>query len=242
MIVVVSSTPREANAIAAIASHQPRPACICSSVAEFRARLRTAIPSVVVTRVRLDDGYSDDVLALLAESGRLPGTKVIALAEADCTSGQEARQLSLGADCVLRDPLRPVVLSEYLGKFLRQRVGPPVNGVEIRHFLLAGVTVMPENLQIQRGKGLIHISPKEIALARMLAESNGKLLTYDLLYDELFHRTFSGDSANMRVLLAKLAASWRRLGVDLRAAIRVTPKTGVSLPAAGGRAARAVSG
>ena len=36
---------------------------------------------------------------------------MIVLAQADFTQKQEARQLALGADCVLRDPLRPDVLS-----------------------------------------------------------------------------------------------------------------------------------
>lgn len=226
VIIIVSSSAREAGALASIAAKTPCPVITCNTIGQLKTKLRTTSPALVVSRMRLADSYSDDALALLAQAGLLPGTKVIVLAGADCTPKQEARQLSLGADCVLRDPLRPDVLCEYVSKFLRQPAGRPVRGLELRDFTLAGATVFPEKQQMQRGPRSVHLSPKEVALARLLAESGGKLLTYDLIYAELFQRAFAGDSANMRVLLGKLAGSYRELGLDLRAAIRVTPKTG----------------
>lgn len=181
---------------------------------------------MVVTRVSLSDGHSDSVLGLLAEHGLLPATKVVVLAAADFSPKQEARQLSLGADCVLRDPLRTEVLVEYVAKFLRTPIAVAARGIDPRSFPLARATVRLHQQQIQCGAKVVHISPKECELARLLAESAGKVLTYDLLYSELFGRVFSGDSANLRVLLGKLASSYRKLGIDLRAMIRVTPKSG----------------
>lgn len=228
MIIIVSSSTRESGALASIAARHPRPVVTCDNIGQLKAKLRTASPAVLVTRMRLEDSYSDDALALLHQSGMLPGTRVIVLAAADCTPRDEARQLSLGADCVLRDPVRPDVLSEYLAKFLRQPAPRPGPGSDLEQFTLAGATVFPSQLQIQLGSRYVHVSPKETALARLLVESGGKVLTYDLIYDELFQRTFGGDSANLRVLLGKLADSYRKLGLDLRAAIRVTPKTGIT--------------
>lgn len=184
------------------------------------------VPAVVVTRTHLMDGHSDDLLALLGERELLPGTKIIVLAAADCTSKKEARQLALGADCVLRDPLRTEVLQEYIDKFLRPPAAGVAKAIEPRSFQLGGAMVHPERQLIQYGARSVHLSPKEVELAQLLAESAGKILTYDMLYSELFGRVFSGESANLRVLFGKLSGSCRKLGFDLRAMVRVMPKAG----------------
>lgn len=226
MIAIVSNSPREASALAALVAGRPRPASTCISVAQFKIQLRKNPPALVVTRLSLSDGYSDDVIALLASSGCLPRTRVIVLAGADCSPRQEARQLSLGADCVLRDPMRPGVLVEYATKFLRLAPARQVQTQATDGFPLAGAMVLPAEQRLRRGNRSTHLAPKEIEFARLLAESAGKTLTYDFLYCELLNRNFSGETANLRVLLGKLSASFRRLGINLRVMVRVTPKSG----------------
>ena len=220
-----------------------RPTCTCASLGQFRTQLRKIRPAIVVARARLLDGYSDDLIALLVRTELVPGTRVLVLAGADCTPRQEARQLSLGADCVLKDPLRPEVLLEYIAKFLRPSPTSAPRPSPAEQILFAGGTIRPDQQRLHCRTRSVHLAPKEIELARLLAESPGKTVTYHFLYGELFHRTFSGDTANLRVLLGKLAASYRKLGLDLRARIRVTPKSGYCyLPPPTGRAARSRSG
>ena len=226
LIAVLSSSKREALALTSLTSALSKATSACNTLGHFRTLLRRVSPAVVVTRSTLDDGYSDDVLAVLAQSGLLPGTAVIVLAKADCTSKQEARQLDLGADCILKDPLRPDVLLEYMRKFLRAQCRGTATTVPPNHFTLAGATIIPERRTLTVTKKTVHLSPKEIELARLLAESGGKMLTYEVIYSELFGRAFSGDSANGRVLLGKLATSFRKVRIDLRAQIQVTPKLG----------------
>lgn len=237
MIIIASSSLREARALAQLIGNRPRPVYTCASVGQFRSQLRQAPPALVLTRASLVDGYSDDILALLETAGLLPNTRVIVLVGADCTSRQETRQLSLGADCIMRDPLRPDVLLEYIAKFLRPSLTPPRSPLP-EQILLAGAIIQPEQQQLQSNNRSVHLSPREIELARLLAESTGKTVTYHTLYSELFNRTFAGDTANVRVLLGKLVSSYRKLGIDLRALIRVTPKSGYRyLPAPTGRVA-----
>jgi DNA-binding response OmpR family regulator len=227
VIIVVSSSPREARALVALAGKHPCAIYSCASIAQLKAQLRKLPPSVVLTRASLADGYCDDVMSLLTGAGFLPGTKVIVLIEADCTPREEARQLALGADCVLRDPLRPEVLLEYIAKFIRvARATRIPSQLPPDQFPLAGAIFLPGQQTLSRGNQSIHVSPMEIALARLLAGSPGKVQTYQLLYSELFNRSFPGDSANLRVLLGKLAASYRKLGINLRATIQVLPKVG----------------
>lgn len=242
MIVIVSSSSREASSLAALIKNCPHPASTCVSIAQFKAQIRKAPPTLVLTRVNLSDGYSDDILSLLDKSSLLPNTRVIVLAGADCSPRQEARQLFLGADCVLRDPLRPGVLLEYTAKFLRTSPRSKTRSLPPDDFILAGATVLSDQQQLQCGGRSTHITPKEVELARLLSESPGKTLTYGLLYGELFNRAFPGDSANLRVLLGKLSSSYRKLGLDLRSAIRVTPKSGYCyLPPPSGRNANSRS-
>lgn len=194
--------------------------------------LRKAAPVLVVTRLTMADGYSDDVLALLSKSRLLPGTAVIVLAGADCTPKQEARQLDLGADYVLRDPLRAEVLNQYVTKLLRSARRPPAKEIPARQFSIGGAVVFPEQHEARLRSKSIHLSPKEIELAHLLAESPGRTVTYEILYAELFGRAFSGDTANVRVLLGKLVASFKKLRINLRASIEVIPKSGCRYSAA----------
>jgi DNA-binding response OmpR family regulator len=225
LIVVIASSPREASALANLTGFASLASSVCVSVNQFKCLLRKVSPGVVIARTNLSDGYSDDVLRLLAKPEPSSGTAVIILAKADFTSKQESRQLALGADCVLKDPLRPDVLLEYVAKFLRSSRQPS----ELRpsqRFTLAGAEIIPDRRTLQCGKKSINLSPKEVDLARLFAESPGKMVTYETLYTELFGRTFSGDSVNGRVLLGKLAASFQKLRVDLRGQIEVIPKLG----------------
>jgi len=239
VIIIVAYSSREAAALLSLAEGRGWPVCSCTSVLQFRKLLRNMPPAVVLTRDRLVDGYSDDIFTLLSQSDPRPDPRVIVLAPADFTQKQEARQLSLGADCVLRDPLRPEVLMQYLAKFLRPASTRKPQPVPLEQFNLAGALVCPDKLTFCLGGKSVHVSPREIELARILAESPGKTVTYAFLYSELFGRAFSGDSANLRVLLGKLAATCRKLGINLRETIRVTQKTGYCyLPPPAGKTSR----
>jgi DNA-binding response OmpR family regulator len=226
VIAVISSSSREAAALTGLTSSICTPVCPCTNVRQFETLLRKAPPALVLTRLNMTDGYSDDIFSLLTKSRLLPGTAVIVLAGADCTPRQEARQLDLGADCVLRDPLRPEVLIQYVAKLLRSARRPAASTPFERRFTFADATVSPDEHNARLRNKSVHLSPKEIELARLLTESAGQMITYEVLYSELFGRAFSGDTANLRVLLGKLVASFQQLRINLRASIEVIPKSG----------------
>ena len=224
MIAVVSSNLREATALSVLAAGETRTARACTSVAQFKTLARKIPPTLVLARQQLSDGYSDDILSWLKGADLLPDTPVIVLARADCSAGQEARQIHLGAVCVLKDPLRPDVLVEYSSRILR---GSRATGAApSTRFTMAGATIDPDQQRLLRGRHSAHLSPKEIELARLLAEAPGQLVSYEQLYQQICGRSFDGDTANIRVLVGKLVASYKRIHVDLRKAVRVTPKSG----------------
>jgi len=225
MILVVSSSPREATHLAALCEQQSWPCEACTTVNEFGNVLEKNKARAVVVRLRLRDGYSDDVLATLRHPDRLVPTRVVVLVPADCTIQQEARQVKLGADCVLRDPIRMEVLLEYLARYRAENDAKPDKAMPLS-FEFAGAEVSPHEHRLTVGKRSLHVAPQEIGLMRLLSRSAGEVVPYPVLYTELFNQRFAGDTANCRVLLGKIAGSFRKLGIDLRRHIEVIPKSG----------------
>ena len=227
MIAIVSSNPRERTAFAALFENRAWPHLECDSVRALRKTLRSDPPAVALVRHKLADGYSDDVLTALKDgNARLP-TKVVVLAGAGTPAAQEARQLALGADCVLRDPVRTDVLLEYLSRFQKRAEARPKparpRDASIR---FAGARLLPVERCIEYSGRCVGLTPREVQLAELLVESAGSVVTYTTLYSEILGRRFRGDTSNLRVLLGKLDASLRAIGIFLRKHVEVIPKTG----------------
>lgn len=229
MIAIVSPAPLERAAFTALCESRGWVSMECDSLRALRQLLGRVRPRVVLTRRRLGDGYSDDVLAAIAAAGHRATVKVIVLVSASTPAALEARQVALGADCVQRDPVRPDVLAEYLARYYRQASHPrrgATRAVAPKAFQFADACVDPLARQLQRGKKAVHLTPHEVALAELLAQSRGGLVAYETLYSEILGRRFRGDTSSMRVLLGKLAASAKGVGVALRDSVEVISKLG----------------
>jgi len=228
MIVFVAPTPQERAALAALCASRDWISNECDSLHAFRKVIVYQRPDIVITRYRLGDGYSDDAISALGASGLLATTKVVVLLGAGASSDVEARQVALGADCVLRDPIRPTVLIEYLDKYRSQRERAPLDvpPTVLKPFAIGGASIDPvERTLSHRGK-VRHLTPHEVNLAELLVQSEGGIVTYETLYSSILDRRFRGDTSNMRVLLGKLSASARRTGLPLRRWVSVIPKMG----------------
>jgi DNA-binding response OmpR family regulator len=119
------------------------------------------------------------------------------------------------------------VLMEYLAKYraeVRSMTGATTDAPPTYDF--AGARVVPHEHRLVRMNQSIHLAPQEVELLRLLSRSVGKVVPYPVLYAELFNQRFTGDTANCRVLLGKVASSFRRLGINLRAFVQVVPKSG----------------
>lgn len=227
MITIVSPDARERAAFSALCQTRNWNVDTCESVRAFRHRISDATPKVVLTRQKLGDGYSDDVLAALQAASPCE-VKVIVLASASAGSSHEARQLALGADCVLRDPVRPEVLVEYLAKYSARTLSParPARRVRPKPLQLASAALDPIERRLQHAGRAVQLTPRETALACALIASRGAILHYDELFETILGRRFRGDTSNMRVLLGKLCASAGSIGIPLRQWVQVIPKTG----------------
>ena len=235
LIAIVSSSAAERSALAALCASRGWPGVECDSLRAVRRLLRTARPRVVLVRRELADGYADAVIAALAAADGRPAAKIIVLLERGGATNHESRQLALGADHVLRDPVRADVLAEYVQKyFARARSAPEPRTPHPRSFRFAGAIIFPLERELRHGRTRARLTPREVQLAELLAESSGEVATYATLYDEILGSRFRGDTGGMRVLLARLDASFRSAGLRVRPFVEVIPKTGYRYSPHGG--------
>jgi len=227
MIAVVSSHARERAAFAALCESRRWPSIDCDTVQAATRSIRRHQPKVILVRHKLDDGFSDDVIAT-AEAGGPGRMKIIVLMGAGTTATAEARQLALGADCVQRDPIRIEVLAEYLSKFLKssRNAGSHARKTTPSTVPFAGGIVDPLQRTLAYRAKSTALTPREVQLIELLVSTAEGMFTYDQLYTEILGRRFRGDTSNMRVLLRKLSTSAQSVGIALRQWIEVIPKTG----------------
>lgn len=228
MILIVGSAAQERAALQALCEAHGWPSMECDSVRGLERVLRRTPPSVVIVQHKLADGYSDNVIAALVNAEMVPRTKIIVLLRAGISTAVEARQISLGADCVIRDPVRAEVLTAYCKKFLGTQPPPraKVNRPNAEDLPFAGAMLRAPERLLLHGERSVSLTPREVELAELLAQSGGKVISYDTLFSEILGRRFRGDTSNMRVLLGKLVASAAAVNVPLRRWIEVIPKAG----------------
>jgi DNA-binding response OmpR family regulator len=227
MIAIVSPVPRERAAFAALCTSRGWPTIECDSVRTLTLLLGRTSPRVVLTRHKLADGFSDDVMTALRAGKTATSTRIIVVMGAGSTSALEARQIALGADCVQRDPVRTDVLVEYLTKYYTAaEVSHRSRRTGAKTLRFAGAMLHVDERTLKHSAKAATLTPRECDLLRMLAQSPGEVLSYETLYSEILGRRFHGDTSNMRVLLGKLAGSTARLGIALRRWVEVIPKAG----------------
>lgn len=227
MIAIVSSNARERTAFEALCENQQWPVAVCDSLHAFRRFLRHTRPAVILTRHKLADGYSDDVLGLLSAMALRGKAKSIVLLAAGVSSAQEARQVSLGADCVQRDPVRAEVLTAYLRTFQAHSSSSKAGlRPSPKAFRFAGASIDRQERTLRYQGKRVPLTPREIALIEALIDGSGSLVSYESLYAEVLQRPFRGDTSNMRVLLGRLNTSFHAVGLDLRQHVEVLPKAG----------------
>ncbi|PAW66786.1 MAG: hypothetical protein B9S34_07180 [Opitutia bacterium Tous-C1TDCM] len=229
MIALVASHPGERRALLALCDSRQLPAIECASLRIFLRRLAADRPGLVVTRTRLVDGFADQVITAVRQEAGTQPARVVVIAPAGTPHTTEARYIALGADLVLRDPVHPEVLAAYLVRLGSQpapaSVLRPATAV-IASLAFAGASLDPLRRHLRKGRRGIVLTPREVALARLLAETAGTVVSYDRLFDEILGRRFDGETANLRVLLGKLCASCAAVGIRLRARVEVIAKAG----------------
>ncbi len=228
LIALVSPVAAELTALLSLFESKGWATIDCHSVRACLRSLHRHAPRVVVTRHRLGDGFSDDILAALGARKEAPAPRAIVLLDADSPTALEVRQLALGADCVLRYPVRSDVLVAYVTKYYSQSLTRPNPAVrsDTSEVTFCGAILAPLERTLQLSDERVSLTPREVTLIELLVQAPGSLVTYERLYSEVLERKFRGDTSNMRVLLGKLGNSCQALRIQLRRHVKVVPKAG----------------
>jgi DNA-binding response OmpR family regulator len=228
VIAIVSSSARERTALVALCESQEWVAMGCDSVRSALRLITRSPPRVILTRHVLHDGFSDQILATLHHSSPAAAPKLIVIGVAATTASAEARQLNLGADCVLRDPLRTEVLLAYLRKYQSKPAQDrsASDAAQPASLAFAGGSLSIADRKLHHGNRCVVLTPREIELVEVLLRFPGDVVTYETLYSEILNRPFRGDTSNLRVLLGKLNTSAQSVGLSIRLWVEVIPKAG----------------
>lgn len=225
MIAIVSSGREERAILTSLCEHRGWNPIECESILAVTRLIRRIVPKVLLVRYQLHDGYSDDLIRTFIDLNHAPSVKIVVLLPPGASASLEARQVMLGADYVQRDPIRSDVLLAYLEKYLsgssalaRVRSEPLV---EFAGGILHSLTRTLEH----KGRTVV-LTPKEVVLIELLVGAKQDVVSYEALYSEILGRRFRGETSNMRVLLAKLTTSGRKVGLVVRRSVEVIPKTG----------------
>ena len=185
---MLSSAGRERSALVTLSESAGWVATEAGGLREARRLLARQSPRVILARHQLSDGFADH---LLREIGpETPGRpRLIILASPGLAAAEEARQISLGADCVLRDPVRSEVLLAYLARYLRRKEQDRSASARAPSVLaFAGGELRPEDRTLRLRRATRTLTPREAALAEVLAARPGELVTYETLYGEVLGR------------------------------------------------------
>jgi DNA-binding response OmpR family regulator len=227
LILLASNLAREADAFTGLFATRQWASLACRSVADCRRLASATPPRIAIIRYRLADGCSDDVLTFLQEQLSPDSCHIVVLAPANLSTQDECRQLALGATHVLRDPVRVDVVLQLVSRCHdRHRENHRPDRSPVSHYDFAGVLVFPAERRLARGRREIQTTSKVIELVQLLHHNTGRLVPYTELYEVLFSRRFAGETANCRVLLARVDSVFRQLGVSLRECVQVVPKSG----------------
>lgn len=177
------------------------------SGAEGMSLATTKSPDVIVLDLGLPDCDGKDVLASIRQTSETP---VLILSARD-REAEKVRALDLGADDYVN---KPFGMDEMLARLraamrhrLRQQGESPV-------FRLKDLTVDIPRRQVKRGEELIHLTPKEFDLLRLLLKHAGKVLTHRQILAEVWGPAHVANNEYLRVYVRQLRRKLRATRED----------------------------
>ncbi len=175
-------------------------------------------PDAAILDLVLPDGDGVEVCRSLREWSEIPILVLSAVGDED----HKVRALEAGADDYVTKPFSPRELVARLRAALRRATPAPdepviaADGLELD---LAARTV-------RRDGELIHLTPIEFDLLRVLARNRGRLLTHRALLQEVWGQAYAQDIPTLRTSIARLRRKIEREGEGGPRFIRTDPGVG----------------
>lgn len=165
-------------------------------------RFRVERPSLVILDLMLPEMAGLDVCRAIRAESSVP---IIILTAKDSEADKVAG-LELGADDYVTKPFSMRELVSRVRANLRRVASAPPDDVRSREEILVGG---PARIDVGRhevtvGEQTVPLTPKEFELLELLVRRKGRLLTRDLLIDEVWGSDYVGDTRTLDVHVKRL--------------------------------------
>ena len=157
---------------------------------------RLRLPAAAIIELVLPDGDGVEVCRRLREWSAMP----VILLSAVCDEEQQVRAFEAGADDYVTKPFQPRELVARLHAKLRR--ADPGSDEPCVH--LDGLEIDLAARSVRREGEVVHLTPIEFKLLRVLTQNRGRLLTHNMLLAQVWGTAHSDARATLRAHMANL--------------------------------------
>ena len=157
---------------------------------------RLRLPAAAIIELVLPDGDGVEICRRLREWSAMP----VILLSAVCDEEQQVRAFEAGADDYVTKPFQPRELVARLHAKLRR--ADPGSDEPCVH--LDGLEIDLAVRAVRREGEVVHLTPIEFKLLRVLTQNRGRLLTHNLLLAQVWGTANIGARATLRAHMANL--------------------------------------
>jgi two-component system KDP operon response regulator KdpE len=179
-------------------------------------------PQAAIVDLVLPDGDGIEVTRRLREWSEMPILVLSAVGEEE----QKVCALEAGADDYVTKPFGARELVARLGAALRRAAGAGGAGEESSRIEADGLELDFAARTVRREGELVHLTPIEFDLLRVLARNRGRLLTHRMLLIDVWGPGYAEDVAALRTHIARLRAKIEPAGAAAPRYIVTDPGVG----------------
>jgi two-component system KDP operon response regulator KdpE len=217
-VLVVDDEPHVLRAVKVILRQSGFETIPAASVKEALDQAAVHRPDAAILDLLLPDGEGVDICRELRTWSDMPIILLSAVGEDD----QKVRALEEGADDYVVKPFNPRELVARLNAVLRRARA----GAEEEAAVSAdGLEIDLAAREVRRDGELIHLTPIEYDLLRVMVRQRGRLLTHRALLQEVWGPAYVDDTPTLRTHIARLRAKIEPAG-DRGRFIRTEPGVG----------------
>ena len=144
------------------------------------------------------DGF--ETMARIREKTNIP----ILMFTAKDDSLSKVRGLRAGADDYLTKPFDMDELIARILSLIRRYTRFNQQGEEPARLVFDGLTIDPDSRSVAAGKGTYELPPKEFDVLFFLAQHQGKILTKQRIYEEVWREPYVYDDSNIMAIISRL--------------------------------------
>ena len=157
----------------------------------------SAAPDAILLDLGLPDGDGKELIASIRQGSDTP----IIVLSARAREAEKIAAFDLGADDYVNKPFGIGELLARLRAALRHRAKA---AGETAVYSRDGLSVDTTRRLVRRGDAVVHLTPKEYELLRLLVAHAGKVLTHRQLLTQVWGPAHGDDTAALRVFIAQL--------------------------------------